>query len=256
MTPEEKYEKDFWYVLQNIKSKPLYHTEKDGSFIYRVYFPVLYTGQPNPRANPVGENNPSALEELAIIQKLADFKAIKVIEFHIEASMHNGTNHKELKLKILETQFNKIYKKYEKLNKKEKDGYDRKQFEIKVKDREIWVNNYLLSKPHGVGTPHDFFEYIQSRPNIEIKRGNLPSDSQDESLRAGVGTNSFINILGKLGFKGEILIAFFSKRSKDMIIYKGDKITQKDLEKSGIDINQFLRELKIADLKNNPNSPV
>lgn len=128
-----------------------------------------------------------------------------------------------------------------------------KFFEIQVKDRYIWINNYLLSKPHAVGSNFEFFEYIRSHPGERIERENLPSQFGTLSLKAEVKNKSFIKILNELGFKDEILKAFFPKRGKDMLVYRGDKITQKDLEKSGIKIPLFLKELELAHIKNNPN---
>ncbi len=128
-----------------------------------------------------------------------------------------------------------------------------KTFEIQVKDREIWVNNYLLSKPHALGSNYEFFEYIRSQsPNIKIERKKLPSASGNLSLKEEVKKKGFIKILNELGFKGEILKAFFPKRSKSIVVYKGDKITKTDLEKAGIKIPLFIKELELAHLKNSP----
>jgi hypothetical protein len=127
-----------------------------------------------------------------------------------------------------------------------------KIFEIQVKDRNILVNNYLLSKPHAVGSNFEFFEYIRSKSaNTKIERNSLP-DFGGLSLKQEVKNKSFIKILNELGFKGEILKAFFPKRGKDMLVYRGDKITKKDLEKVGVKIPLFLKELELAHLKNSP----
>jgi len=127
-----------------------------------------------------------------------------------------------------------------------------KIFKIKIKDRYIWVNEYLLSKPHAVGSNFEFFEYIRSKPaNTKIERNSLP-DSGGLSLKKEVKNKSFIKILNELGFKGEILKAFFPKRGKNTLVYKGDKITKEDLQKAGIKIPLFLKELEVAHLKNSP----
>ena len=148
------------------------------------------------------------------------------------------------------------------LNKKEECKKPKEQFkqdeilrtfiEIQVKDKYIWVNNYLLSKPHIAGSNSEFFEYVRAQPaNTKIERDKLP-DYGDLALKQQVKNKSFIKILNELGFKGEILKAFFPKRGKDMLIYRGDKINKKDLEKTGIKIQLFLKELELAHLKNSP----
>jgi len=127
-----------------------------------------------------------------------------------------------------------------------------KNFEIQVKDRYIWVNDYLLSKPHAVGSNLEFFEYIRSKSaNTKIERNSLP-DFGGLSLKQEVKNKSFIKILNELGFKGEILKAFFPKRGKNILTYRGDKITKKDLEKAGVKIPLFLKELEVAHLRNSP----
>ncbi len=146
-----------------------------------------------------------------------------------------------------------------KIRKEEREEKDEKNkifvpktFEIQVRDRYIWVNNYLLSKPHAVGTNLEFFEYIRSKPaNTKIERKNLP-DFGRLALKEQVKGKSFIKILNKLGFKGEILKAFFPKRGKNVMVYRGNKITKKDLEKAGVKILLFLKELEVAHIKNSP----
>jgi uncharacterized membrane protein len=123
-----------------------------------------------------------------------------------------------------------------------------KTLEIQVKDRYIWINNYLLSKPHAVGTNFEFFDFIRRQPpNEKITKQKMP-----DSLKKEVGSKRFAKLLNELGFKDEILKAFFPKRGKNMVAYRGDKITKKDLEKAGIKIPLFLKELELAHIKNSP----
>lgn len=125
-------------------------------------------------------------------------------------------------------------------------------FEVKIRDRYIWINNYLLSKPHATGSNLEFFEYVQKQPpNTKIERNKLPNFG-DLSLKQEVKNKSFIKILTELGFKGELLKAFFPKRGQDMLIYRGDKITKKDLEKTGVKMSLFIKELELAHLKSSP----
>jgi len=157
----------------------------------------------------------------------------------------------------LNTKFDEEVSKTEQLlDKLEKDikekAKEQEQFEVKVKDRYIWVNDYLLSKPHAVGSNLEFFEYICSKSaNTKIERNSLP-DFGGLSLKQEVKNKSFIKILNELGFKGEILKAFFPKRGKNIVVYRGNKITKKDLEKAGVKIPLFLKELELAHIKNSP----
>ncbi len=130
------------------------------------------------------------------------------------------------------------------------------KFVISVKDREIWVNDYLIGKPHAVGSNFEFFEYVRSKPaNTPIERDKMPKWGDGvgyASVKEEVKNKSFIKMLNELGFKGEILKAFFYKRSKDSLTYRGNEITKQDLEKAGIKIPLFLKELEVAHTKNSP----
>src|SRR3989344_185029 len=117
-------------------------------------------------------------------------------------------------------------------------------FEIDVRDREIWINDYLISKPHAVGKNMSFFEYLISNPNTEILRKKLP-----KILGEDTANKKFSKILNDIGFKGEILKAFFPKRGKGSLFFT-PKINSKDLEKRGIKINIFLKELELAHERN------
>lgn len=130
------------------------------------------------------------------------------------------------------------------------------KYKISVKDREIWVNDYLIGKPHAVGKNFEFFEYVRFLPpNTKINRDNMPNASDKVNfgyIKEEVKNKSFIKILNGLGFKGELLKAYFYKRSKDNIVYMGDEISVHDLEKAGVKIDILLRELELAHIKNSP----
>jgi hypothetical protein len=139
-----------------------------------------------------------------------------------------------------------------KYNPAEKDSaLEEKTFEIKVKDREIWVNNYLLSKPHATSSNYEFLEYILSKSdNAKIERKNLPDSSGEASLKYKLRGDKFKKAFTSLGFKGEILKAFFKNRGKNQTTFRGKKITRKDLEDAGVKISLFIQELKLANTKN------
>jgi len=48
------------------------------------------------------------------------------------------------------------------------------------------------------------------------------------------------------------LKAYFPKRGINELVYRGDKITQKELKKDGINIPVLIKELELANEKNNP----
>ncbi|KKU95517.1 MAG: hypothetical protein UY29_C0025G0011 [Parcubacteria group bacterium GW2011_GWC2_48_17] len=67
MTPEEKFNRDVWYVLRQIKERSLY-TTKGNSISYWVDFSFFdLTG-----------GSPSAANEAAILEKLEEWGAIKI----------------------------------------------------------------------------------------------------------------------------------------------------------------------------------
>jgi len=120
------------------------------------------------------------------------------------------------------------------------------EYLITIKDREIWVNDYLIGKPHAVGSNFEFLEHIQSHPsNTQIKRENLDEDFQEQIVN-----KRFIKILNALGFKGEIKKAFFYKVGENSLFYRGNKITREDLIKAGVKIPLFLKQLEVAHMSN------
>jgi hypothetical protein len=123
-----------------------------------------------------------------------------------------------------------------------------KDFILTVNDREIKVNDFLISKPHAVGDNFYFFEYVRSRPaGEEIKRKSLK-----DLVKESIGNRRFSQILNALGFKGEILRAFFPKRGKDAVVYAGDAIPTEKLRNRGIKIGALIKELELAHAKNSP----
>lgn len=123
-------------------------------------------------------------------------------------------------------------------------------FTITVKDREIRVNQYVIGKPHSIGGNFEFFEHICSQPaNTLIHRDSLPHEG-NLSLGWQIRNKGFIQILNPLGFKGEILKAFFYDRSKDTLTYRGDQITPEGLGKVGVNVSLFLKQLELAHIRN------
>lgn len=213
-------------------------------------------------------------EDPSIQLILKDLKKIGAIEFSFRTNEEINKTLEEAELsknkphiiegywiKIIEPKFSQLCEEYEKsiekkLVKEIKNTYSvPNEYEVFVKDREIWINNYLIGKPHATGSNFEFFDYIQSQePHKKISRDELPSEFGDLSLKKQVEKKSFIKILNGLGFKGEILKAFFYKRGKDTVTYAGNKISKEYLEKNGIKINILLKELDLAHDKNTNSS--
>ncbi|QQS61695.1 MAG: hypothetical protein IPN70_02070 [Candidatus Moraniibacteriota bacterium] len=121
-------------------------------------------------------------------------------------------------------------------------------YEISIKDREIWINNtYLIGKPHGAGSNMEFFSFLFEHPNKFFRKSELPDGIKNE-----IKSKKFSKILNSLGFKGEILKAFFPKRSTKTGLLFNKVISDKDIEERGIKKEIFLRELELANIRNNP----
>lgn len=121
------------------------------------------------------------------------------------------------------------------------------KYNITLKDREIWVNDrYLLSKPHSIGSNMEFFLYILDNQDKEIKRSELP-----QNIITEIKGKKFSKIINALGFKGEILKAFFPKRGKGSVLFK-QSVNKSELKKIGINEDLFLKELALAHAKHGP----
>lgn len=130
-------------------------------------------------------------------------------------------------------------------------------FEISVKDREVWVNDYLISRPHAVGENLEFFEYVRSKSaNTKIEWTAIPDNVGYEMLKQAIKNRRFVKILNALGFKGEITKAFFYKVGTKCLYYRGDRVNKQDLKTIGVKISVFLKELELAHTKLVPNSPI
>jgi hypothetical protein len=186
-------------------------------------------------------------------------------------------------LTILEPKFNKTYKKYEQkqhidkslifatlnkenslkraenildsTNKKQKrENNIPKKFRLTIKDRKIFINDYIIGNPQYHAKGFELLRYISEQAkkgNRTIKRADLPDSFGNISLKEKIRGTSFTKLLNELGFKGEILKSFFPERSKNIIVYRGDIIHLKELKESGININVLLKELELANEKKN-----
>ncbi len=118
---------------------------------------------------------------------------------------------------------------------------------VLVKDREIWVNDFFLSKPFATHPNKEFFDYIYAQAGESLLRSEIP----DYAKRALQGGKGFVNVLNNLGFKGQILRAFFPKRSKTSLTFQ-KSVSTSDLKGRGVKIGLLLQELRTAHAKNSP----
>lgn len=120
------------------------------------------------------------------------------------------------------------------------------QLKVLIKDRQISVSDLILSKPHAVGGNKGFFEYVYENPDKPLEREKMP-----EYVTQDIKGKGFSKVLNELGFKGEILKAFFPERGKSRLLFRKE-ITTEQLEQEGINLNLLLQELQMAHTKNSP----
>ncbi len=117
---------------------------------------------------------------------------------------------------------------------------------VLIKDRQIWINDFLLSKPHAVGGNKGFFEYVYENAGQLLERDQMP-----DYVTQDVKGKSFSKVLNELGFKGEILKAFCPERGKSQLTFRKE-VNAKQLEKDGINAGVLLQELQLAHTRNSP----
>lgn len=116
------------------------------------------------------------------------------------------------------------------------------EFKLTIRDRRVMVNDYIISEPYAAGVNIEFIRYINKQKAYDkIIREDLPS-----WLKDNLGKKSFIKILTDLGFKREIRKLFFSEVSKDSFTFKGNKISEKDLEDTNIRLDLLIKDLDYA----------
>ena len=120
-------------------------------------------------------------------------------------------------------------------------------FKVSVKDREIWINDILLSKPYSVKGNKYFFDHVYDHPDQKLTREKMP-----DLVKAAIGGKNFFKILNELGFKGEILKVFFPERGKSTLLFRKSMAT-KHLAKDGINIELLVQELRtLATVRSSP----
>ena len=151
-------------------------------------------------------------------------------------------------LSIDEKRLEELLEENKSVNIDEKDSLQFKKLTVSLNDRIIKINEYILSKPHAVGANMKFFEAVYAKPNIEINIDELPNIQKED-----FEWKKTSKLLNSLGFSGEIMKAFFPKRTDKKPRIKFLKsVSREDLEKRGIKINLLIKELERAHLKNSP----
>lgn len=120
-------------------------------------------------------------------------------------------------------------------------------FTVSVKDREIWVNDFILSRPFATHPNKEFFDYVYAHAGETLLRSEIP----DYAKRALQGGKSFVSVLNNIGFKSQILRAFFPKRGKTSILLTKN-VSAVDLKERGVKTSLLLQELRTAHAKNSP----
>ena len=119
-------------------------------------------------------------------------------------------------------------------------------FCVSAKDREIWINEYLLSKPFAVGSNKGFFDYIYDNAGRSLARNEMPDYAKED-----LAGKRFSKVLNQLGFKGEILKAFFPERSKSQVLFRRE-VSSAKLRESGVNLKVLMLELLTAHARNSP----
>lgn len=259
MTPEEEFNSAIWWTLQEIELARLFSEMKN---LADEKNSDVFDFEIKDKSNaPQMDNQRRAVE---FLEKR---EALNIVNRKYPMKMSPiGTEVYNLKptgyaLNILQPKFEELYKSYgdsAEIRKRaiveiffdeteQKDQPKQENiYKISVKDREIWVNDYIIGKPHAVGKNFELFDYANNHQGEQIKKSALPP-----ILQAELKEKTFTKILYELGFKGEILKAFFQKRSKASFCFYAE-VTIDDLQKKGVNIKKFLKELKISNLQNSP----
>lgn len=206
---------------------------------------------------PQDDNELSIQSQLAILSQLHAIGAITgeyMFEPHsagneifsirdLPTAERNGSSEKYMRFKVIEPRFSEACNEYSAYE-DEIAGADTEIFRVSLDDRDIRVNDTLLSRPHPTGGNLLFFEYAYNNPGIEIKKTDLPEQMQKD-LRG----KDFTKILNELGFKGEILPTFFPKRSKSSALFLR-RVTTKGW--SAKKLAAFKKDLENARPNDNP----
>ncbi|KND49243.1 MAG: hypothetical protein AB203_02510 [Parcubacteria bacterium C7867-008] len=243
MSQEEKIAREIWLVIERLKEDYLL-TPEDQYVTYEVAHE-----HPN-------QTYPSAQNQIKIIKKLGHEKALRVVrENYITRrgsivdspglGMFNDIDPKGFLVDILFPKFDEMYSEYSQYSSEPAIAQkETNEFSISIQDRNVYINKYLLSRPHGAGKNLGFLEYVFERSGQRIEREKLP-----EMMKTELGKESFSKVLYALGFTGEILKAFFPERAHSTLTFR-KTVSIAELQKSGVDIEILEHDLKGAHIRN------
>ena len=260
MSKADKLGHKTWLVLQIMQEEALL-APKDGD--YRTPLQIVHDAANkgfqqaedgyvwHEVQKPERKEYPTVSEHLEILSSLFQAGVIDATHTHfsdatllfgLSDKYVNGKSIKGLYFRIRQPKFEEIYSEYSK-------QYGAGQYEISIRDREIWVNDFLLSKPHAAGSRMSFFQYAYDNPNRLILRRNI-----SDLISMDFTGKEFTRLLNALGFKGELLKAFFPKRAKSAFLFR-NPVSMSQLLESGVDISKMEKELRKAHKIKEPNSP-
>lgn len=124
-----------------------------------------------------------------------------------------------------------------------------KSFTISLKDRNLFINNYLIAKPHATGNNYEFIsDVINQKPGTLVERKNLRAWLSDALNQHK--DKRFVKILNDLHITGEIRNAFFPQVTDDSLIFRGPTVLKSTLEKEGVNVKALIDKLSENDLFN------
>jgi hypothetical protein len=244
MDQEKKISTEIWLMLAQLREDQILTPDRE----YIVYEVITHDRDPR---------YPSVHNQLKIMSKLESWGAIKEIRRNYlnrrgsTADMSAfgdvyDMDPRGIVLEILLPKFDELYQEYSKYDSEPLSSpIVTAMFSVNIKDREVRVNDFVLSRPHAAGRNMRFMEYIFNHPDKDIDREDLPV-----LLRKEIKTTKFTILLHELGFTGEILKAFFPMRSQERLRFR-KTISRDELEQQGISADVLLQAIKLAHTKSN-----
>jgi hypothetical protein len=121
-------------------------------------------------------------------------------------------------------------------------SFEPKTFKLHIIDRSVFINSYLISKPHAVGLNFEFISYIVGQgAGSKIEYKNLPHNLADDINKKT--DKRFIKLLSDLNFTGVIRDLYFSEIKDDSLVFHGSLVNKKSAMKRNLIIKDIVSEL-------------
>ncbi len=138
---------------------------------------------------PKTTDDPSVPEQVAIISHLINIGAIKIFGFDfanpasilrdLPPRAGEDFRSKGILFEKVSPKFDEVYARYSSYDSKSRQR-DHDTYRVSLrKGHEIWVNDFLLSRPHATGRPLTLFEYAYQNQGKQIVRKKMPQWVQD-----------------------------------------------------------------------------